>query len=86
MRNKSFLPKVDFPGVTVGGSGGGRPVPLVVLTIIVLIMAVITVFDSAWARPNYDQWKKNPFKCTSCSDIQRFTIRDLQKNAKIPAK
>jgi hypothetical protein len=81
MLSKSLMFRPKFSGVTIGGSGG-QPLPLVILTIIVLAMALITVFDSVFSDPNaIDTNRKIPFKCTnkSCNEVVFFTIGDLQK-------
>ncbi len=83
MRSTSMWFRTGFSGVTIGGSGGGQPTPLIVLTVIVLAMALVTVYDAAVGGdrgPNLD--KEIPFKCTSCGNIQKFTIRELQKMQK----
>ncbi len=75
--------RTGFSGVTIGG-GGGQPVHLVILTIIVLAMALISVWDSVTSGMgggvNLD--KKIPFKCTKCGAVVWYTIRDLQKMQK----
>ncbi len=84
MAKKALVPGLKpvssgFMGATVGG----QPVPLLVMTIIVLSMALISVFDSVMGTGtgiNLD--KKIPFKCTKCSNIVMYTIRELQKMQK----
>jgi ribosomal protein L37AE/L43A len=52
------------------------------LTIIVLAMALITVFDSVFSDPNaIDQNRKIPFKCTNkaCNAVVYYTIGEIQK-------
>jgi len=83
MRSKSLLFQPKFSGVTVGGNGGGQPLPMVILTIIVLAMALITVFDSVMGSGNGpDLKKKIPFKCTSCQEVTFYTIGEIQKMQK----
>jgi len=80
MRNKSvgFGWSTSF-GAISRSAAGGQPVPLLVLTVIVLAMALITVFDSLMPTSGVNLNKQIPFKCTNCGNIQQFTIRELQK-------
>ena len=83
MRNRSSLVRTGFSGVTIGGSAGGQPVPLVILTIVVLAMALLTVWDAATGGSSkINLNKKIPFKCTKCSAVVYYTIKDLQKMQK----
>lgn len=86
MRKSAFRISRGFSAITIGGSGGGQPLPLVILTVVVLAMALLTVFDSVMGNSggvNLD--KEIPFKCTNdkCNPpdgtIVKYTIRDLQK-------
>ncbi len=79
MRSKSLWFRPWLSGLTFGGSSGGQPVPLVVLTVIVLAMAVVTVIDGAVRRDGFDSRRKIPFKCINCGNVQHFTIRELMK-------
>jgi len=81
MLSKSLMFRPKFSGITIGGSGG-QPLPLVILTIVVLAMALITVIDSVISDPNdIDHNRKIPFKCTNpaCNAVEYYTIGDLQK-------
>lgn len=83
MRRTFSLVRTKFSGLTIGGSGGGQPLPLVILTIVVLAMALMTVYDAASGGSNrVNLNKKIPFKCTSCGEVVYYTIKDLQKMQK----
>ncbi|MFA5865737.1 MAG: hypothetical protein WC975_13770 [Phycisphaerae bacterium] len=79
MRNKPLLFGKLFSAVTIGGSGGGQPLPLVIVTLIVLAMALITVVDSVLPGGGIDTKKQIPFQCTSCNSVVKYTIGELQK-------
>jgi len=67
----------------MAGSRGGQPVPLVVLSVIVVIMVLLTVYDTTLGTSSgFNSNKEIPFKCTSCGNIQKFTIKELQKMQK----
>jgi ribosomal protein L37AE/L43A len=81
MRSKSLWLRPKFSGVTVGGSGGGQPLPLVILTVVVLAMALITVFDSVTSSGReIDLSKQIPFKCTNpqCNEVKFYTLGELK--------
>ncbi len=88
MATKSLLPisgiRQGFSRRAFSAGGGGEPVSLIILTVVVLVMALITVFDATLGGGaggvNLD--KQIPFKCTSCSNVVMYTIRDLQKMQK----
>jgi hypothetical protein len=82
MSKKSIWFQPGFAPKAVNASGQ-PPVSLVVLTVIVLAMALVSVYDSAMGPGtgvNLD--KKIPFKCTGCGNVVMYTIRDLQKMQK----
>jgi ribosomal protein L37AE/L43A len=92
MKGCGMAKRALFPGFKpvfagfAGATVGGQPVPLLIMTIIVLSMALISVFDSVLGSGaggvNLD--KQIPFKCTNakCNEIVMYTIRDLQKMQK----
>jgi predicted RNA-binding Zn-ribbon protein involved in translation (DUF1610 family) len=86
MPEKGLLPGFSpvHSDIIIGGSGGGQPLHLVILTVLVLLMAIVSVYDAAFGGSsngvNLD--KKIPFKCTSCDNIVMYTIRNLQKMQK----
>jgi len=83
MRSKSLWVRPVSSGGTIGSSGGGQPLPLVILTIIVLAMALITVFDNVLkSSGSVDMNKEIPFKCTSCGVIVKYTLKELQEMQK----
>jgi predicted RNA-binding Zn-ribbon protein involved in translation (DUF1610 family) len=65
-------------GRFAGGGRGGQPMPLMILTMIVLSMALLTVLDTVWGGPEISQ-KPIPFKCVSCGHIVIHKVADLQK-------
>jgi len=89
---RKFLLPLPLPGlrppvhsdIIIGGSGGGQPLHLVILTMLVLVMALISVYDAAFGGGNggVNLDKRIPFKCTNCNNIVMYTIRDLQKMQK----
>ena len=84
MRSKSIVNKSMLSGVTIGGSGGGQPIPLLIVTIVVVAMALVTVWESVTGgSSSFDPSREIPFKCTSCAEISSKTLgelRDLQKD------
>ncbi len=55
--------------------------PLVILTVIVLVMALLTVYDTVFAGPKISN-KPIPFKCTNCGNIVEYKVSELQKMQK----
>lgn len=91
MESRSAWFRGSLSGVTIGGSGGGQPLSLVILTIIVLAMALATVYDAVLGRnTGVDLTKKVPFKCTNAQcnppqgTVQWYTIGELQKMMPTP--
>jgi rRNA maturation protein Nop10 len=76
--------KMGFDGVTIGGgggSGGAKALKVMSLSILIIILSIITLGDyglhGSGSQPNLD--KEIPFKCTHCSTVAWYKIRDLQK-------
>jgi len=84
MDKSSVWFRTSFSGITIGGSYGGQPLSLVVLTVVVSAMALITVYDavSGSRTSGVNPQKQIPFKCLSCNTIVQYTIKDLQKMQK----
>jgi predicted RNA-binding Zn-ribbon protein involved in translation (DUF1610 family) len=86
MLRSGLLLKTRFSGITIGGSGGGQPLPLVILTVAVLAMAIVTVIDAGFGNSSgLDLNSEVPFKCTSCGHVERYTIKQLQSMQKAGA-
>jgi len=84
MRSKSLSDRSVFSGVTLGGSGGGQSVPLIVLTIVVLAMALVTVWSTVTGSRTGQSGAairnmKYLFKCTECGEVVSYTMDELQK-------
>jgi len=71
MRMKSAGITTALSGVTIGGSGGGRSLALPVLTVIVVAMALVTVWQNVTGggRQPVDTRADVPFKCTDCGAV-----------------
>ena len=60
-----------------------QPMGLIILTIVVLVMALVTVYDSTFRIPGgINVNKEIPFKCTSCGAIVKYKIKELQQMQK----
>ena len=80
--NKLFGFAKGLSGVTIGGSGGGKPVPLIIVTLIVLVMALVTAFDAMSAGPGGIDWSnKDAFICRTpgCGYVNTYTRKQLTK-------
>jgi predicted RNA-binding Zn-ribbon protein involved in translation (DUF1610 family) len=82
MRNESVSFRPGLAGFSRRNDGGSPPIRLTILTVIVLAMAVVTVYDTVFGRNLYDRNKQIPFLCVSCGNIQKITIGELQKMQK----
>ena len=80
MRIMSLARGGVFSGLTIGGSGGGQPIPIVVLTVVVVAMAFYTVYDTAFNTLNgIDPNKEIPFKCAKCGVVVMKTLGELRQ-------
>ncbi len=77
MLSRSLTGKAAFSGITIGGSGGGQPLPLVILTVIVVAMALVTVYRTV-VPPGPDYGRKVDFKCMACGAVEIKTAGDLR--------
>jgi ribosomal protein S27AE len=70
-----------FSGVTIGGSGGGQPMPLVIVTVLVVVMALLTVFNHVKASTGggVDMNRKIPFLCGKCQAVEYKTVKELRE-------
>ena len=80
MQSKRFMNGWVFPGITIGGSSGSQPLSVVVLTVIIVLMAGVTIYQSMFASPlGPDPNQKIPFKCLSCGEIVSKTLGELRE-------
>lgn len=82
MKRKGLITDYNLRGVTIGG-GGGQPIHMVIISVILLVMVVITLWDNIrrTAAGGLDPNKKIPFKCTNpeCGAVIWYTIAEVQK-------
>ena len=79
MRDRVLSCRWAFSGITIGGSSGGLPAPLVLLALGVVLMAMLTVWHTSSRRGGeFDPTKEVAFKCKACGAIVMKTLGDLQ--------